>query len=192
MKKLLVIDDNVAVRATLRILLSKEFDEIVAVGDPRLIPALLSEGDVDAVLLDMNFDSGNLDGKEGIFWLSRIKDIPDAPCVVMITAFGDIPLAVEAMKLGAEDFVTKPWDNDELILKLRNAIEKNRVARRQSKTVENAREIEAQNEERDNMTLDELKLHHVKKVIEQCGGNYSAAAEKLGVKRQTLYNLLKK
>ena len=124
--KILIIDDNPAVRTSLRLVLDGVFDEIAAVGDPRLLPALLAPGNIDAVLLDMNFDSTRLDGSDGLFWLSNIKNRDNAPAVVLITAFGDVPLAVEAMKRGAEDFVTKPWDNDDLIAKLRKAIARNR------------------------------------------------------------------
>lgn len=73
--KLLIIDDNAAVRTSLKVVLSGVFDEIMAVGDPTLIPALLRNGDVDAVLLDMNFSTANLDGREGLIWLSKIKRI---------------------------------------------------------------------------------------------------------------------
>lgn len=190
--KILIIDDNPAVRTTLKLLLADEFDEIAAVGNPQLIPALLQAGNIDAVLLDMNFDTGRLDGSNGLFWLSRIKGAADAPAVVLITAFGNVQLAVEAMKLGAEDFVVKPWDNDDLIAKLRRAIIKNRKAKTDSRTVDNAREIERRDTLRRTMTLDELKLDHVREAVDRCGGNLSAAAEQLGITRQTLYNLLKK
>lgn len=190
--KILVIDDNAGVRASLKLVLSDEFDEIATVGDPRLIPALLSGGNTDAVLLDMNFGSDRLDGSDGLFWLRRIKDSPSAPAVVLITAFGDVTLAVEGMKLGAEDFITKPWDNDALIAKLRDAIEKNRASRRVAESVENAREVLRRDKERQEMTLEEIRLQHAYDMVAQCGGNISAAAEKLGVNRQTLYNILKK
>ncbi|MBD5322285.1 MAG: response regulator [Bacteroides sp.] len=190
--KLLIIDDNSAVRTTLKLLLSSEFDKVVTVGDPRLIPALIKDDAFDVVLLDMNFDSTKLDGREGLFWLERIKSIPDAPAVVLITAFGDVPLAVEAMKIGAEDFITKPWDNDELIEKLRCAVKKNSSDRSRNESVRNAIEIEKREMLQNNMTLDELKMTHIRKVIDQCGGNISAAAEKLDINRQTLYNLLKR
>lgn len=190
--KLLIIDDNSAVRTTLKLLLSSEFDKVVTVGDPRLIPALIKDDAFDVVLLDMNFDSTKLDGGEGLFWLERIKSIPDAPAVVLITAFGDVPLAVEAMKIGAEDFITKPWDNDELIEKLRCAVKKNSSDRSRNESVRNAIEIEKREMLQNNMTLDELKMTHIRKVIDQCGGNISAAAEKLDINRQTLYNLLKR
>lgn len=190
--KVLIIDDNPAVRTTLRLVLNGVFDEIAAVGDPRLIPALLAAGNIDAVLLDMNFDNSRLDGSDGLFWLSRIKESENAPAVVLITAFGDVPLAVEAMKLGAEDFVTKPWDNDELIAKLNKAIARNRAGRDASLVLNKARELERLDNQRRQMTLDELKFEHVSSVVDSCGGNLSAAADRLGITRQTLYNILKK
>ncbi|MDE5571032.1 MAG: response regulator, partial [Prevotella sp.] len=122
--KLLIIDDNVAVLRSLKLVLNGVFDQVVTMSNPQLLPALLSNNDVDAVLLDMNFNAHKLDGSEGLLWLDVIKKRENPPAVVMITAFGDVPLAVEAMKLGAEDFITKPWDNDELIEKLNKAIAK--------------------------------------------------------------------
>lgn len=192
MLKILVIDDNPAVRSTLRLILADEFDEIVTTGDPRLIPAMLRNSDIDGVLLDMNYNSNRLDGSDGLFWLERIKEMADAPAVVVITAFGEVSLAVEAMKIGAEDFVTKPWDNDELVTKLRGAIERNRQARRNTAALSDAVKIGKRESERQQMTLEQVKLNHVRDVIDQCDGNLSAAAERLGINRQTLYNLLKK
>lgn len=189
--KLLIIDDNAAVRTSLKVVLSDVFDEIMAVGDPTLIPALLRNGDVDAVLLDMNFSTANLDGREGLIWLSKIKESASAPAVVMITAFGDVPLAVEAMKNGAEDFVTKPWDNDRLIETIRRAILKNKASRRESKILTRASELEEKETHRKMLKLDEVKAEHAREVVKDCGGNLSAAAKRLGINRQTLYNLLK-
>ncbi len=189
--KVLIIDDNAAVRMSLKMVLADEFDEILALGDPRLIPALLKAGDIDAALLDMNFNPDNLDGHEGLFWLERIKSTPMAPAVVMITAFGDVPLAVEAMKNGAEDFVTKPWDNVDLIAKVHNAIAKNRLQRKITRTVSYAAEIEDKEQRRRRLTLEKMKQEHVREVVDICGGNLSAAARTLGINRQTLYNIIK-
>ncbi len=190
--KVLIIDDNMAVRTTLKLVLTKEFDEVVAVGDPKLIPALLQGGNVDVVLLDMNFDNTKLDCSDGLFWLERIKHGDNPPAVVVITAFGDVEVAVEAMKLGAEDFVTKPWDNDRLIEKLRRAVEINRQRRRDGQAAKRVKEMEEEQREREHLTLDEVKIRHIRSVIERCGGNLSAASEQLGINRQTLYNLMKK
>ncbi|MDE6553674.1 MAG: response regulator [Muribaculaceae bacterium] len=190
--RLLIIDDNAAVRATLRLLLSDEFEEVTAIENPSMIATLLQPGSYDAVLLDMNFDCGALDCSDGLFWLERLKSLPNPPAIVVITAFGDVDIAVKAMKLGAEDFITKPWDNDVLIEKLTKAIAKNRRLRQEREAARRASELEEAENERLGLTLDEVKMRHVRSVIDSCGGNLSAAAQQLGVNRQTLYNLLKK
>lgn len=191
-ERLLIIDDNAAVRATLKLLLSDEFEEVTAIENPSMIAALTRPGSYDAILLDMNFDCGALDCSDGLFWLERLKSLPNPPAIVVITAFGDIDIAVKAMKLGAEDFITKPWDNDQLIEKLRKAIAKNRQLRQDREAARRVSEMEEAEAERLNLTLDEVKMRHVRSVIDSCGGNLSAAAQQLGVNRQTLYNLLKK
>jgi len=190
--KILIIDDNKSVRISLKMVLGNEFDSILTIGDPTLLPALLANGDFDAVLLDMNFDNCRLDGSDGLFWLERIKGMPKPPAVVMITAFGDIALAVEAMKRGAEDFITKPWDNDELISKLKAAIKKNKIARSDMVALSDAKVTKAREEKQLAMTLEELKADHIDTVVARCNGNLSQAAKLLGINRQTLYNQLKK
>lgn len=190
--KILIIDDNQSVRVSLKMVLGGEFDNILAIGDPRLLPAILANGDFDAVLLDMNFDNSRLDGSDGLFWLARIKEMPQPPAVVLITAFGDISLAVEAMKRGGDDFITKPWDNDDLIAKLKSAIAKNRTNRSDKAAISEAKDAREREEKRQSMTLDELKASHINAVIARCNGNLSQAAELLGINRQTLYNQLKK
>lgn len=128
--KIIVIDDNAAILKTLGIVLKGVFTTVITVGDPQLIPAIISAGDVDVVLLDMNFGAGRLDGQDGLFWLDRIKhrsQLPHPPAVVLITAFGDVALAVESLKQGADDFVQKPWNNDRLIQILNDAINKRRA-----------------------------------------------------------------
>lgn len=113
--KIIVVDDNEAVLKTLRTILSREFKTVVCVSVPTLLPALLREEDVDVVLLDMNFGTGKQSGGEGLFWLDRIREHPNPPEVVLITAFGDIELAIASLKRGAADFIVKPWDNDKLV-----------------------------------------------------------------------------
>ena len=113
--KIIVVDDNEAVLRSLRTILSHEFKTIVTVSSPVLLPALLRNGDVDMVLLDMNFGAGKQSGGEGLFWLDRILELKNPPAVILITAFGDIELAVSSLKRGASDFIVKPWDNEKLI-----------------------------------------------------------------------------
>ena len=189
--KILVIDDNTAVLSTLKIVLKSVFRTVVAVSDPQLIPALISAGDVDAVLLDMNFGSDKLDGQDGLFWLDRIMSrsgLDNPPAVVMITAFGDVGLAVTSLKKGALDFIQKPWDNNDLIRKLQEAI-----AKRDALYAEKQKNPAAAETERQEVpsSLDEMEKLTIQRVLESSGRNLTTAAEKLGISRQTLYNKMK-
>lgn len=109
--KLIIVDDDEAVLKTLRLLLSQEFRTVIAVSSPSLLPALLREQDVDLILLDMNFTLGKQNGNEGLFWLNRVLTYESPPAVVIMTAYGDIELAVSSLKQGAIDFIVKPFDN---------------------------------------------------------------------------------
>lgn len=113
--KIIIVDDNESVLKALRVIFLREFKMVLTVQNPALLPVLLREDDVDVVLLDMNFGTGKQTGSEGTFWLNRIRERDNPPEVVLITAFGDIELAVASLKKGAFDFITKPWDNEKLI-----------------------------------------------------------------------------
>ena len=190
--KILIIDDNQSVLRTLKLVLNGVFKTVVTVPDPQLIPALLQAGDVDVVLLDMNFDARKLDGEEGLFWLNRITEIPNAPAVVLITAFGDIDLAVRSVQQGAEDFITKPWDNQTLIQKLEAAITKHHAKQQTATLAAEAVSLHNQIEANQQLSLDELEKKHILEIVDQEHGNLVNAAERLGISRQTLYNKLKK
>ena len=184
--KIIELDDNTAVLSTLRLVLKSVFRTVVAVSDPQLIPALISAGDVDAVLLDMNFGTEKLDGQDGLFWLDRIMNrsgLDNPPAVVMITAFGDVSLAVNSLKKGALDFIQKPWDNNDLIRKLQEAIMK--------RDERNAKPQEEENAEELPLNLEEIEKQTIIRVLDTCGHNLTTAAEKLGISRQTLYNKIK-
>ena len=190
--KILIIDDNQSVLRTLKLVLNGVFKTVVTVPDPQLIPALLQAGDVDVVLLDMNFDARKLDGEEGLFWLNRINEIPNAPAVVLITAFGDIDLAVRSVQQGAEDFITKPWDNQTLKQKLEAAITKHHAKQQTATLAAEAVSLHNQIEANQQLSLDELEKKHILEIVDQEHGNLVNAAELLGISRQTLYNKLKK
>lgn len=128
--KIIIVDDNEMVIKSLKSLLSHEYKSVLTLQYPLLLPALLRNGDVDIVLLDMNFASGKHDGGEGLFWLERIKEFDNPPSVILLTAFGDINLAVDSLKRGARDFIVKPWDNDKLIEKINNLLSDRRRERR--------------------------------------------------------------
>jgi DNA-binding NtrC family response regulator len=122
---ILIVDDNRSILSTLNILLSPQFSEVTILSNPNLIPAELKKKDYNLIILDMNFQAGVNTGNEGIYWLERIRESYPDISVVMITAYGDIDIAVKAVKAGASDFVLKPWDNEKLLATLRLAIQLN-------------------------------------------------------------------
>lgn len=122
---ILIVDDNKSVLASLELLLESEFNRILTANNPNQIIAFLSTTNIDLVVLDMNFSTGINNGNEGLYWLKRILEIkPNLP-VVMLTAYGDVELAVKALKNGATDFLLKPWDNQIFLSKIKEAIAHN-------------------------------------------------------------------
>jgi len=120
---ILLIDDNQNVITALLRLLEPEFHKVVAINDPSLIPGILELKSIDVILLDMNFRSGDSSGEEGLIWLKRILEIDNDSIVIMMTAFGEVELAVRAIKSGANDFVLKPWNNDKLITTIKSGMQ---------------------------------------------------------------------
>ncbi len=118
--KILIVDDNKSILSALEFLLFDEFSLVKTISSPNQIPTLLQEENFDLILLDMNFTAGINTGNEGIYWLSRIKEEKPMVEVVLFTAYGDVELAVKALKQGAADFILKPWDNEKLKATLRN------------------------------------------------------------------------
>lgn len=167
---ILVVDDNKAILTALKICLEGVFDRILTLTSPDEVLPLLQQEDVDIILLDMNFSLGVNTGQEGMMWLQAIhRRHPDTP-IVLMTAYADVKLAVKGLKSGAADFITKPWENDELIRILKDC-------------VDCSQEV---------ISLDKLEEEHVRKVVDRCHGNISRAAELLGITRQTLYAKMKK
>ena len=118
----LVVDDNDDVLTAIRLLLQDVVPTVHTATSPASLPTLLREQTYDAVLLDMNFTRDASSGREGLQWLDNIGRIDPDAVVVMITGYGDVDLAVRAMKRGARDFITKPWSNDRLIAAVEAAI----------------------------------------------------------------------
>ena len=162
---ILIIDDDAGVRSSLTFLLKHAGFQAEAVSGPKEAIAHLRERTPELVLMDMNFTLGMNTGQEGLTWLRTLRHLHPQLPVVLITAYADVQLAVKCLKAGASDFVTKPWDNDELLRTLKDAVDK-------------GQEIQS---------LDELERNHVKRVVDHCHGNISRAAELLGITRQTLY-----
>ena len=127
---ILVIDDDTDVLTAVRLLLKTEVKEVVTEKNPENIRYHLAKQAFDVILLDMNFTSSLNTGNEGFYWLGKLKESGSDAAVIMITAYGDIDLAIRSLKDGAVDFVVKPWHNEKLINTIREALKK----RQQGKT----------------------------------------------------------
>jgi two-component system response regulator HydG len=119
--KILIIDDNEDLLFAAKMLLKKHAKEVTIEKDPRRIPFLVNNNSYDVILLDMNFTEDTTSGKEGFHWLKQIKEIDPSAVVILITAFGDVEMAVQALKEGATDFILKPWQNEKLLATLTSA-----------------------------------------------------------------------
>jgi len=120
----LIVDDDPDVLTAVKLLLKTEAQEVITEKNPENLNWLLQRNQVDIVLLDMNFNSAINTGNEGLYWLRKIKEWKPGVCVIMITAYGDIDLAVRSLKEGANDFIVKPWHNEKLINTIRELLEK--------------------------------------------------------------------
>lgn len=124
----LVIDDDQDILTAVRLLLNTEVKNIITEKNPENIRSHLSRNAFDLIMLDMNFNSSINTGNEGLFWLRKIRELGSDAAVIMITAYGDIDLAIKCLKEGATDFMVKPWHNERLITTINEALKnKNKV-----------------------------------------------------------------
>ncbi|MEL7222101.1 MAG: sigma-54 dependent transcriptional regulator, partial [Bacteroidota bacterium] len=138
--RILIVDDEEDIRLSLRLFLSRHFTEVVTEGNPYQLPRLLRTQQFDLILLDMNFKTGDTSGKEGMRWLSKIVELDPGASVIMITAYADVKTAVEAVKVGAIDFLEKPWRNERLLTTVQAAL-KLSESRRKVKTLTDKQEV---------------------------------------------------
>jgi DNA-binding NtrC family response regulator len=120
--KILMIDDDEDVLLAAKLLLKKHAHQVIMEKNPKKIPFLLNNDTYDVILLDMNFSKDITSGKEGFYWLRQILDKDPSAVVILITAFGDVEMAVRSLKEGATDFVLKPWQNEKLLATISTAI----------------------------------------------------------------------
>lgn len=120
--KVLIIDDNEDILQAARLLIKQYVAHIHIEKSPEAVPSLIKNENYDVIFLDMNFAQGATSGKEGFIWLNKILEIDPSMVIVLITAYGDVEMAVKAIKEGATDFVLKPWQNEKLIATLSSAI----------------------------------------------------------------------
>jgi len=120
--KILIIDDDEDVLLAAKLLLKKHAHQVIIEKNPKKIPFLLNNDTYDVILLDMNFSKDITSGKEGFYWLNQIIEKDPRAVVILITAYGDVEMAVRALKDGATDFVLKPWQNEKLLATISTAI----------------------------------------------------------------------
>ena len=118
----LILDDDPDVATAAQLLLRRRYGQVVTLCDPAGLASLLARGVPDVVLLDLNFTPGCIDGTEGLALLDVLRAQGRPPAVIAMTAYADVPLAVEALKRGAGDFITKPWDNARLVAAVDQAL----------------------------------------------------------------------
>jgi two-component system NtrC family response regulator len=168
---ILIVDDDIAIRQSIGLMLRQaKFDFKSVSNESDCITAVRTEN-VQLVILDMNL-SLTTTGEQGIEILRKIKILsPDVP-VILISAWGTIPLAVQGMNYGAVDFITKPWDNRDFIAKIRKAINAAKPTKLK--------------------TLDEIERDAILGALKQSDGNLSQVATALGITRQALYRRMEK
>jgi len=112
---ILIIDDDEDILLSAKLVLKKHYNTIITRNNPKEINQILSQEQIDVIVLDMNYRIGFNDGKEGLYWLKHILSINPKMVVILMTAYGEVELAVNAIKLGAFDFILKPWTNEKLL-----------------------------------------------------------------------------
>ena len=172
---ILIIEDDADVQRAARIALAASCRVIEALDSPVDLAGRLEAVSFDAVLLDMNFVVGERSGTAGLDALAKLQELDASLAVVLMTAYGGVSLAVEALKRGATDFVLKPWRNDKLIAAVMAAAASTR-RRRAAET----------------LNLDALERGAIERALVQHGGNISLAAAALGLSRPALYRRMSK
>ncbi len=161
--KILIVDDDAGVLQTAKFILKQYFSNVSVTRKPEEIPFLLGQVP-NVVLLDMNFHPGQTSGREGLKWLREIASKSPTTSVVMITAYGEVNLAVEAMKNGATDFIVKPWENEKFVATIQSAF-KLSESRQQVTTLKNFKQAVSGSE---TIVIGESQsIVNVKKLVEK-------------------------
>jgi len=172
---ILVVEDDADVRHSACIALAQYVQHVEEIESANRLEDVLQTRAFDAVLLDMNFVAGKRCGNEGLNALTRIQAFDPTLAVVLMTAYGGVALAVEALKRGGVDFILKPWRNDKLVAAVTAAVAITQT-RRAGET----------------LRLDALERSAVERALKLHEGNISAAASVLGLSRAALYRRMSK
>jgi DNA-binding NtrC family response regulator len=183
-RSILLLDDDPDVGVAAQLLLQRRVAPVVCLRRPAELAAALNRLRPDLLLLDMNFGPGRTDGAQGLRLLEEVRARPQPPTVVVLTAYADINLAVLALKRGAVDFITKPWDNARLVATCREALQTARPANDKAGAAP-AIAVQVQ-------SLAAQERATVMAAVADAQGNLSAAARSLGLSRAALYRRLDK
>ena len=172
---ILIVDDDQAIRLSIGLMLRQAGFEYEAVSDEDSAMSAVRRDDLELVILDMNLTCTTT-GRQGIDMVRKIRILAPRVPVILLSAWGTVPLAVEGMGYGAVDFVTKPWANRDFMAKIRKALAAAEKAA-MADTVD---------------TLDNTERQAIAKALRQSDGNLSEAAQLLGITRQSLYRRMEK
>lgn len=172
--RILLIEDDPAIAQAIALAL-RGVAAIDHIADPAALPTAAAPELYAAALLDMNFHPGQRDGSAGLDAIDRLRAADPTLAIVMLTVFGGVAIAVEALKRGACDFLLKPWRNDRLVASMNAAIEL--TARQRAGAA---------------MSLEAIERHAIERAIERADGNISRAAAALGLTRPALYRRIEK
>lgn len=182
-RSILLLDDDSDVGIAAQLLLQRRVAPVQCLRRPSELIAMLERLRPSLLLLDLNFGPGRSDGAQGLRLLDEVQGRPNPPPVVVLTAYGDIDLAVRALKRGAFDFIVKPWDNVRLVATCQEALQRAHPAAEEP-TVCAAR-LPVQ-------SLAAQERAAVLAAMAEAEGNLSAAARTLGLSRAALYRRLEK
>lgn len=178
---LLLLDDDPDVGLAAQLLLNRRVAPVTCLRRPAELSAALDRLRPAVLLLDLNFGPGRTGGAQGLQLLAEVQQRPQPPVVVVMTAYADIELAVQALRRGAFDFITKPWDNVRLVATCREALQRAQPAAPvEPQAAEPVRSLAAQ------------ERAAVLAAMAEAEGNLSAAARRLGLSRAALYRRLEK
>lgn len=172
---ILIVDDDQTIRLSIGLMLRQAGFEYEAVASEADAMTAMRRGNVDLAILDMNLTLSTT-GQQGIEMLRKFRILAPNTPIILLSAWATVPLAVEGMKYGAVDFVTKPWANRDFMTKIRKALE----------TAEKAKDSDKV------QSLDTTERHAIEKALRQSDGNLTSAAQLLGITRQSLYRRMEK
>jgi len=168
--KILIVDDDEDILTAGKLLLKRHFSQVSTCNVPEQIPRFINDQQFDAIILDMNFGPGESSGAQGFYWLQKILEIKPESVIIMITAHGGVNVAVEAMKLGATDYIAKPWQNEKVIATVSTAVLLGR-SRSETQTLRETNKVLVQasnSANQQNMLGQSDKMQHVQSLIARC------------------------